>query len=55
MATVPSWQLRQSFESPSGGFWGDESSVLHSSIELDGRIYDACDSVWFQSGVAAAP
>jgi hypothetical protein len=33
IATVPSWQLRQSRESPSGGFWG-----LDSNVALDGTM-----------------
>jgi len=46
MATVPSWQLRQSRESPSGGFCGVDLMVGD-----DGSVYVATDdNVWFQSG-----
>jgi hypothetical protein len=46
MATVPSWQLRQSLESPSGGFCG-----VDFMVDDDGRVYVAVvDSEWFQSG-----
>lgn len=55
MATVPSWQLRQSLESPSGGFCGLDLRVDHWAIPDDGTTYDAPDSVWLQRGVVTAP
>jgi hypothetical protein len=56
MATVPSWQLRQSFEAPSGCGWVVSMFTIPGGLPLLVSppvvltVYDAVDSVWFQRG-----